>query len=147
MRIYELKTTKTDWDWDFTGSEEMVANFTIGNIPYRFNAYSNPEYPYIWEVEFGILPDHVPSDTYKSRFGITGTGNSAAVFSTVLSIINELLTRRPEITILQFSAEEPSRRSLYKKLLAKYLPSWSIEQQDGKYITAVSPKHIDNDQE
>ena len=131
MRINELFTGKKDWGWRFQGSEEVFADFEVGSIPYRFTAYSEPEDPSDWEVEFRDARPDSPS-----KFGITGSGNAAQVFGTVVEIIREFLARRPDVTTLRFSAEEPSRQSLYKRMLSRLLPEWDVRVQHDKYIVA-----------
>lgn len=131
MRLNELFTGKKDWEWAFRGSEEVVADFKVGNIPYRFTAYSVPEDPSDWEIEFRDARQDA-----KSAFGITGSGNAAQVFGTVVDILREFLASRPDVTILRFSAEEPSRQALYKRMLSRLLPKWDVRVQHNKYIIA-----------
>ena len=51
--ITELFNPGKQWQWSFTGSEEAVAEFQVGDIPYRFYAYTDANTaPTVWEVEF-----------------------------------------------------------------------------------------------
>lgn len=133
MLINELFTGQKQWEWNFQGSEEVAADFEVGNVVYRFYAYSNPEDPSTWEVEFSAAG----SGRRGSKFGITGSGNAAQVFGTVVSILKEFLFRRPDITTLRFTAEEPSRQALYKRMIARLLPGWSLQISHDKDFTVT----------
>lgn len=136
MRINELFTNKKDWDWAFVGSEEAVADFTVGDVPYRFTAYSHPENLSTWEVEFRVSR----RDKKTSYFGITGTGNATEVFSVVVSIMRELLARKPDIDTLIFTANEPSRRSLYQRMIKRLMPNWDLNVQDELFTLTLKNK-------
>ena len=152
MRASEFLTelfepTKKDWEWQFRGSEEATADFNVGNVPYRFHAYSNGEND--WEVEFKVRTYDRSETARKTRFGLTGTGNSAQVMSTVVDIMREFLeTYRGKIDTIGFTAEEPSRQKLYMRMMKRLLPNWTISTYDagsGLGFTVVAPDNLEED--
>lgn len=55
----------------------------------------------------------------SKAYDIIGSGNSASVFSHVVTVIDRFIEARdPEV--LQFSASEPSRKRLYSKVIERY---------------------------
>lgn len=136
MKIRELFEPGKRWQWSFTGSQEAVAVFHVGNIPYQFYAYRPDENFPGWDVEFKNA-DRGKDRTAK--FGLTGTGNSAEVMSTIADIMREFLAKyQGKITELTFTADEPSRRALYARMAKRLLPAWGL-QQDGKEFKLVAP--------
>lgn len=132
------------WEWMFRGSEEATADFQVGEIPYRFHAYSNGEND--WEVEFKVRTYDRSTTARKTRFGLTGTGNSAEVMSTVVDIMREFLEMyRGKIDTIGFTAEEPSRQKLYMRMMKRLLPNWDIHTYDsgsGLGFTVVAPDNL-----
>lgn len=130
--ITELFEPGKDYKWSFTGSEEAVAVFHIGEIPFQFHAYTYPEANGTWDVEF---KNAERGRTRYGKFGLTGTGNSAEVMSTVTDIMREFLQRyQGKVTALTFTADEQSRQSLYARMAKRLLPTWQLTQTDKQFI-------------
>lgn len=142
--VTELFQPGKDWKWSFTGSEEAVAVFHVGDIPYQFHAYTYAdEDPTVWEVEFKNASRNI--EQRSSKFGLTGTGNSAQVMSTVADIMREFLQRyQGSISQLTFTADEPSRQALYARMARRLLPNWEIVQS-GKNFTLAAPETVTED--
>jgi hypothetical protein len=132
--ITELFEPGKTWQWSFTGSEEAVAVFHVGEVPYMFHAYGSDGE---WEAEFkrhGSKLDRI------QKFGLTGTGNSAEVMSTVVDIMRAFLEKyRDKIQVLTFSAKEDSRQGLYARMVKRLLPNWTMTQKD-EFFTLIAPK-------
>lgn len=139
--LKELFAPGKKWQWSFTGSEEAVAVFHVGDIPYQFHAYTHAsENPTAWEIEFKNATRGSQGRT--SKFGLTGTGNSAEVMSTIVDIMREFLQRyQGSITELTFTADESSRQALYARMAKRLLPTWEIVQS-GKNFTLVAPEAV-----
>ena len=109
LPIRWTKTSKMDW----------VGVFNVQGKKYIIQMMKEPQMP--WEVKFELVAG-------KSRTQeITGTGDAALVFSTVLSGIQQWLNKvKPDAFAI--SAREPSRQSLYRRML-NMLPKkqWEIE--------------------
>jgi hypothetical protein len=137
--IQELFAPGKEWRWSFTGSQEAVAVFHVGGIPYQFYAYRpNENFPG-WDVEF---KNAERGKDRTAKFGLTGTGNSAEVMSTVTDIMRGFLTKyQGQIKELTFTADEPSRRVLYARMARRLLPTWEL-QQDGKEFKLVAPETV-----
>ena len=132
--VTELFQPGKDWKWSFQGSEEAVAVFQVGNVDYMFHAYGADGE---WEAEFkrhGSKLDRI------QKFGLTGTGNSAEVMSTVVDIMREFLSKyKDKIQVLTFSAKEDSRQGLYARMVKRLLPDWRMKQE-GEFFTLFAPK-------
>jgi hypothetical protein len=135
MKINELFTSdKVKWNWDFRGSEEVDATFVIGEVQYKFYAYTTPQEPGTWEVEFRVVEGGPPGN----RFGITGTGNAALVMSAVVDILKAFLQEyKGKIKQLYFSAREQSRRDLYARMVRRLLPTWEFKQTGRDFVLSV----------
>jgi hypothetical protein len=132
--LTELFQPGKDWKWSFQGSEEAVAVFHVGEVPYMFHAYGADGE---WEVEF---KQHGNKLSRIQKFGLTGSGNSAEVMSTVVDIMRAFLDKyKDKIQTLTFSAKEDSRQGLYARMVKRLLPNWTM-QQKGEFFTLFAPK-------
>jgi hypothetical protein len=138
-KLDELFQQGKDWKWSFQGSEEAVAVFQIGEVPYMFHAYGADGE---WEAEF---KRHGNKLDRMQKFGLTGTGNSAEVMSTVVDIMRAFLEKyKDKIQVLTFSAKEDSRQGLYARMVKRLLPNWTMTQKD-EFFTLVAPKQVDEE--
>ena len=129
MRINELFTGGNKWQWDYNSPTEAEATFVVGEIQYKFYAYTSEQG--VWDVEFKVMEGGNP----RNRFGITGTGNAALVMSTVTDIMREFLEmHKGDITTLTFSADESSRQALYARMVKRLLPSWILTQKHKQFV-------------
>lgn len=138
MRLQELfNNTSTGWRWTFRGSEEAEAAFDISDVEYKFYAYTHSRQPGEWEVEFKAVEGVDP----RQRFGLTGTGNSAKVMSTVVDILKDFLHEyEDKILSLTFTAKEHSRKDLYARMVRRLLPTWDFKQDRNEFLlTAPKP--------
>ena len=132
--VTELFQPGKDWKWSFQGSEEAVAVFHVGEVPYMFHAYGSDGE---WEAEF---KQHGSKLNRSQKFGLTGTGNSAEVMSTVVDIMRSFLEKyKDKIQVLTFSAKEDSRQGLYARMVKRLLPNWAMKQS-GEHFVLVAPK-------
>ena len=136
--ITELFQPGQDWQWEFRGSEEAIAQFTVGDVEYRFTAYEDFQKPGNWEIEFKINSDQ--PETRGKKYGITGTGNAAQVISTVTDIMREFLKLySADLEGITFTAKEPSRKRLYTSMVQRLLPGWRISKDSTGTEFTVSP--------
>jgi hypothetical protein len=134
--LTELFEPGKDWKWSFQGSEEAVAVFHVGEIPYMFHAYGGDG---DWEVEFKNARRDLDR---SSKFGLTGTGNSAEVMSTVVDIMRAFLAKyQDRIDSLTFSAKEDSRQGLYARMVKRLLPDWDMRQYGGDFVL-LAPEEV-----
>lgn len=144
--ITELFKPGKNWEWKFRGSEEAVADFTVGDREYQWSAFSHvlAKNPTKWEVQFRLKrQDADPED--MSMFGTTGTGNSAEVMSTAVDITREFLKEYGDKVLeLTFNAKEDSRSSLYAKMIKRLLPNWNLYKRmtknDGIEFHLTNPR-------
>jgi hypothetical protein len=126
--------------WRELNDEYIVADFTVGNMKYRFNATTDSdEAPGVWEIEFESIGG-------PTRFGINQTGRSAEVFTVVVNIIREFISKKnPKIKRLTFAAKEGSRQDLYVRMVRRLVPDWKFEfdSDDGGFVlTKPRPKRV-----
>ena len=123
--IVELFQSGKDWQWAFRGSEEAFAEFTVGDVEYLWYARTGRE-PTTWTITF----KRKGQDTPEKAFGLSGTGNSAEVMSTVIDITRSFLeyynSVADRVLELRFSSAGDSRTSLYVKMVKRLLPNWNL---------------------
>lgn len=147
--IIELFQPGKNWEWKFRGSEEAIAEFTVGDREYQWLAFSHVRInnPTKWEIQFRMLrQDADPEDL--DMFGTTGTGNSAEVMSTAIDITRSFLQEYGDKVLeLTFNAKENSRISLYAKMVKRLLPDWNLYQRydptTGLEFHLTNPKAYD----
>lgn len=144
MLLHEVFKTVAPFSWTENNPDLHQAQFIIGNNFYEvnFHRYVGEKISIIqpniaWVVEFKLL-NTPTSDTDK--FGVTGTGNTGAVFGTVIEIIKQFIQRiNPKA--IKFEAKEPSRRKLYKSMIAKLqttIPGMKVRMKDHSGKTGES---------
>lgn len=123
--LTELFQPKKHWEWVFHTGDEAEAEFEVDGVPYEFYASGLDG---SWEVEFKSQD----GKDFDTRYGLTGTGNSAQVMSVIVDIMRDFLSRyQTNIVTLKFSALEESRRKLYIKMAKRLLPDWDLRQKGG----------------
>ena len=126
--LLELLDQPAQWRWTSKGSDRWYARFRVGEAEYEFRA-DLPGHKAI--VQFNMTPESAARLGVKGGIGITGTGNSAVVFSTAVSIMLDLARQFPDLGLIEYTAKEPSRRKLYarmNKVIARKLgPEWKAE--------------------
>jgi GNAT superfamily N-acetyltransferase len=128
--LTELFQQGKNWKWEFKGSEEAMATFTVGDVEYFWHAaVENIRRPNIWTIAFRVRNQ---TDQEK-MFGLTGTGNSAEVMSIVVDITRQFLQEYGDKVLeLRFSSdngeegETASRTSLYARMVKRLLPNWNL---------------------
>jgi hypothetical protein len=126
-----FQSGKRNWEWKFRGSEEAIANFTVGGRTYQWVAYSHVRIknPTKWEIQFRLLREEDDPDELDV-FGTTGTGNSAEVLSTAVDITRTFLKEYGDKVLeITFNAKENSRIGLYAKMINRLLPDWDLHQR------------------
>ena len=142
MFISELFEPGKDYEWQFRGSEEAMADFKVGNIPYRFYAFTDSSTPGSWEVEFKNKTRDKPMGR-TAKFGLTGTGNAAEVMATVSDIMREFLQQyKGSVNAITFTADEESRKSLYMRMVKRLLPDWDLTVHDGNLFVVTAPEEL-----
>jgi hypothetical protein len=74
----------------------------------------------VWSVEFYSIAQksaYMKWDSTKTGYDILGTGGAFGVFSAVIHGLMDITLEYPNIKVLEFTADEPSRRSLYSRLV------------------------------
>lgn len=128
MKLFELKST-VQWEWVHKNAASFATPNGLNYTVY-FMKIDNSDIPPLELMD--ILQDYPPDFTYEVFFKLfdaeggsvvakTGTGESATVFATVLSIINEFITEN-RVEALYFSTvtTEPTRVKLYDGITKRF---------------------------
>jgi hypothetical protein len=147
-------TSKQDLKWR-QGDEDLSTNFKVGNNSYRIALREIGSMEYDDDINTALLDivennnldydktiGDIDGNAYDVEFsdkkrgtGITGTGNAAEVFGTVLNGVIELANKR-NIKAFTFNAKEPSRIKLYNSMtniIADRL-GWDSKAENGTYL-------------
>ena len=129
--IRELFDGGKDWKWTYQDKNQASAEFTVGNVHYTFIAGQDPdEAPGDWDIEFAAK-----KEAGTASWGVTGTGNSAQVFGTVVDIMKAFIaSKKSSIRRMTFAAKEDSRQGLYARMVKRLLPKWNLGQFGEAFI-------------
>lgn len=119
-------------DYSRNGNEYR---FSIGGINYKFNYFLRLSHRAI-SVQFCELERN---SERNCRYDITNSGNHIKVFSTVVSIMREVIEEFRPI-LIHFTAEEDSRKKLYMRMVKSLVPSWKLYTggEDGEEMLVFS---------
>lgn len=137
MLIFELFDKPVEITYKQNQPTNVIAAFRVGDIDYMFQAvshYGSPGDERVFNIAF----------EGGGEFGITGTGNAPVVFATVITILRKVL-QECAVDVLRFEVDndEPSRLKLYKRLVSKLIPNWTVQIMHDDYcyyITVINPK-------
>ena len=129
--ISELFDSNKEWKWTYQDKNQASAEFTVGDVHYTFMAGQDPEEaPGDWDIEFAAKQKHG-----TASWGVTGTGNSAQVFGTVVDIMKSFIAdKKASIRRMTFAAKEDSRQGLYARMIKRLLPKWNLEQKGEAFV-------------
>jgi len=144
MKINEVLSTVLPYEWD--GDPDNLedygqANFIVNDKEYMVlfsNENTNEDRSSHWNIEFGLYPSKNTKYSSLTRYDITNTGDQFAVMSTVQAICKEWFHYHPTSQI-SMSANVPSRKKLYSRMLRNLLPNWNITVT-GNTLTAEAPR-------
>jgi hypothetical protein len=139
MLIAEVFSHPVQYNWNDTDPDEgyQEAEFTIGDNQYAItfvlhDSYDGSEDIPHFEVEFMLYKDS------RGLFDVTGTGNSVAVMSTVVTIIQDFVRNIVRGNVdLSFSAKELSRRSLYAAVIRRLGLAAVTKNIHGMFIVRI----------
>lgn len=144
MKLRELFDNPVPFTVESSHDYGYEASFKVGDEEYTYTAYmgdeeeNQREYPgdeREAEIEFCKIVDG-----YCDQ-GISKGQNPHQVFSTVVSITRDLMSKHPVMALI-FSAKEDNRKNLYLRMAKKLLPTWSIKEHGGKIIVSEpKPSH------
>jgi hypothetical protein len=101
---------------------QMIHFSTERGVPYLWYARQNRYDPETWEVAFGVDKGKDERGTHSLDIGVTGTGDAARIFATVIDITNSFIEFDEdgyEVQRLMFSSKGSNRTKLYLRLLTK----------------------------
>lgn len=117
--ISEMFNSPLPIQWKQRNNSTWEGTFAINDKQYLIMMMHEPHMG--WEVKFELLRQG------KWTQAITGTGDAAYVFSTVLNGIKEWITKMQPAQFA-LTAREPSRKKLYARLLKMLPKNWRVEE-------------------
>ena len=122
-RTYDISLQQAYW----MGDEEKVLSI--------FKKFKGNDEKKATQAAESISSYHLEFSDTEHGTDISGEGSAAAVFGIVANAVADLLSSTPIIKIIILSAKEPSRRSLYSRLLpflARKLGGWNLLMSKNK---------------
>jgi hypothetical protein len=117
--------------WKQRNNSTWEGTFAINDKQYLIMMMNEPQMG--WEVKFELLRQG------KWTQSITGTGDAAHVFSTVLAGIKEWMAKM-QPSQFALTAREPSRKKLYARLLRMLPKNWKVEDMGQTFFVQDSSK-------
>jgi hypothetical protein len=139
---------KQNWKWRVRTDINAIADFTVGDRIYHWQAFSHQGNPTKWEVQFSVGRKETDPWT-MDIWGKTGTGNSTEVLSTAVDIIRSFLRTYglDKVEEINFNAKEDSRIELYAKMIKRLLPDWDLyskkDPENGMQFTLTDRRAYD----
>ena len=118
MLLKEMFDNILPWEWDDaqTSGTHMEASFVVGDLLYgiEFQVDSIGA----WDIQFGSSER---GGQAAPKNNITGTGQSMAVFATVVDIVKNFIDEvDPDEMSFTAKKSEPSRVALYNRMLKMF---------------------------
>ena len=140
--INELFIQPAAWTQTRNDPKMKSYEFAIKGYAYEVDIVSMTRYNGGWGIAFDQVGNE---DDYK----MTGTGNAALVLATVMDIMKQFV-HEVKPTSLRFSADskEPSRVSLYRRMIGKLVPNEytvSEHQHDEDIVFVLQRKDINEE--
>jgi hypothetical protein len=134
--LRELFDTSSEFEWTSSSSGKWVGEFSVSGYGYRV-LFSREEdftlgvgWDFSFEMDFGSGRGVELSG--EDSVGVLGTGNASLVFGSVLRVLGDFIHRvKPEY--LAFSAQEESRRKLYRRMVNSLLVKYSDYKRIGDH--------------
>lgn len=109
--------------WKGTFETQQEITFLVKMEKYLSDWFRPPEYS--WQVSFDVF------NRTDDKFGLTGKGESLAVFSTVISMMKEWI-KKEKPNMIDFSAKEASRKKLYLSFTERIAPKLGYKLLDAE---------------
>ena len=131
MNLQEVMGRPAKWSWTSKNDRAWIANFVSSDIAYivTMDHVVNPRDG--WHITFAVNKKKSSSMGLKKTmigksgkwgqlgaFDIIGSGNALEVLATVNQVVVDFIKKKKP-TMIEFTAEEPSRQKLYKRLTIK----------------------------
>jgi hypothetical protein len=137
-KLSELFDGGTDYTWTSDSPNLAIAKFAVEENQYTATFELVDSMSERWYIDFSLRK----KGSNFPEYGIAKTGKSVSVMSAMVGIIGEFLNKHKP-SVIVFSAEEPSRSSLYRRMAQKLLPAWT-ETIDKSKLIYTSPDAIKN---
>ena len=135
MKLFEVLNNHVIYDW-LQGMDVGMetAEFDIGGNKYHVN-FLDTKYTvdqvnkHCVDISFILFSEDGEMDD-----SMTGTGNEFKVMATVLETIDDFLHHNHNVSAISFSAREPSRQRLYKRLVKQFMSKgWKEVDHDDEH--------------
>lgn len=134
MHLYEVFESPYEYEWEDSGDTYAQATFFADDksfveveISKEFNEYMPED---TWMVEFHRSNPHGDMERHVKTADVSNQGDAYKIFATVGEIMKEFV-RRNSPNALWFTAAEPSRRMLYKRMLPRLARALGMHAEQG----------------
>lgn len=130
MLLRELFDRPVSYEWiTQQPNDRYVAKFMVGEQEYRFSAHIFPYDDNLRgaEISFCMM------DGKKCRTDNTGTGNTHAVYGTVINLVKEVVDVL-KISRIAYDADDAQRKRIYAMIINKSLPQWELAEHDADWF-------------
>jgi hypothetical protein len=126
MKINEVLASVAPYTWtdDSVANKYSEAEFEINGKEYMVLFSPTTDDLASYDIEFGKRPEQGSSDPY-TQYHITGTGDAYLIMGTIQAICQEWFANH-SVNHITMSADVPSRRKLYVRMLSNLLPNWQF---------------------
>lgn len=111
--------------------------------------FSTPGFTKGYAFEFALLYDE-KGNSIDDPQGVIGSGDAFRVMSTVLKCFDLFLKQQPDVPFIKFTAESPSRRKLYERLiktLSHKYPKFTYKidkNANWRWVFYIKPRSMKN---
>lgn len=136
MLLNELFQKPYPYKWTHQDETMLEAVFVLDDkstIEVNFEqdiGFDEKERSETWMIEFHRQDTGGENATHFKTAGLTGEGDAYRIFSTVAVIMQDFV-RKHKPKALWFTAAEPSRRMLYKRMMPRLAKSLGMETAPG----------------
>jgi len=158
MLLSELFNPRAGAPYELQYADDAYSTeFKVGDIQYKMviqRAAAEPAS--MWDIEFWTANVKRPTSTSydqqefaeytRKTHGISGTGNAATVFATVVNVVRNAMQQIGHIDVLTFTAREANRQSLYARIVKTLLPNWVMKKEGSLFVVVNPQTKYDEDQ-
>lgn len=152
LELTELFDSRVEYTWEESSSSKWVGDFGVNGYLYRIDICRDHDYTFGegWDFSFAMElgSGRGVSSVVRDGSSIMSTGSAPRVFACVLRAMGDFIDRvDPEY--LAFSAQEGSRRSLYRRMVSSLLTKYSKyrrvgdKSDDSLFIVSRVPGHFE----
>lgn len=127
---HEDEETGETYKKDVLSPVQLIRFTTDAGIPYLWYAKQSRYDGTVWNIAFGVDKGMDDREYHQLDIGMTGTGNAARIFATVIDIINSFIQWDDdynEVQRLIFTSKGAKRTKFYLNQIVPRIENFKIE--------------------